>query len=90
MTTDRPVDVPEPRVPPLRSDVQSIFHLVIVASLRAKQLMAGARPRVEPDGHRPARIALLEVTAGLVSWSLSDPPRVIAPATAGKDAPPVR
>ena len=80
MTSNPAADGRESATPPLRSDVQSIFHLVIVASQRAKQLIAGARPRVEPGHHRPARIALLEVTAGLVSWSLTDPPRVVEPA----------
>jgi DNA-directed RNA polymerase omega subunit len=70
--------------PPLRSDVESIFHLVIVASQRAKQLAAGARPRVEPGRHRAPRIALLEVAAGLVSWSLTEPAVPIAPALKAK------
>jgi len=66
-------------VPPLRSDVQSVFHLIVVASQRAKQLAAGSRPRVEPGAHRHARIALLEVMAGLVSWSLAEKPGAAAP-----------
>ena len=83
MTSDQSGDaVRDPSTPPLRSDVQSIFHLVIVASQRAKQLIAGARPRVEPGRHRAARIALLEVTAGLVSWTLTDPPLAVEPAVA--------
>jgi DNA-directed RNA polymerase omega subunit len=56
----------------LRKDLQSTFHLVVVASQRAKQLAAGARPRVDPGAHRHARVALLEVSAGLVSWTLME------------------
>ena len=81
MTTDSSGDA-RVSTPPLRSDVKSIFHLVIVASQRAKQLAAGARPRVEPGTHRHSRVALLEVTAGLVSWSLSEPPTPVAVAVA--------
>jgi DNA-directed RNA polymerase omega subunit len=61
-----------PVVPELQTKLQSTFHLVVVASQRAKQLAAGARPRIEPGRHRSPRIALLEVSAGLVSWSLMD------------------
>jgi DNA-directed RNA polymerase omega subunit len=52
--------------------LQSTFHLVVVASQRAKQLIAGARPRVEIGVHRHTRVAVLEVNAGLVSWSLTE------------------
>ena len=55
----------------------SIFQLVRLASLRAKQLQAGARPRVEPNGDKLLRIALREVLAGLVSWSVSEPPQKV-------------
>jgi DNA-directed RNA polymerase omega subunit len=82
MTSERPASVAVSPTPPLRSDVQSIFHLVIVASQRAKQLAAGARPRVDPGTHRHARVALLEVTAGLVSWSVTPPPVLVDPASA--------
>lgn len=79
MTSDQPAGtVSLSTLPPLRSDVQSVFHLIVVASQRAKQLAAGARPRVEPGAHRHARIALLEVMAGLVSWTVSEAPAPIA------------
>jgi DNA-directed RNA polymerase omega subunit len=45
------------------------FCLVTVAFLRAKQLQNGARPRVEPSGHKFQRVAMAEVAAGLISWS---------------------
>ena len=44
------------------------FHLATVMFLRAIQLKAGARPRVEADGHKPLRVAFLEVTAGAIPW----------------------
>jgi DNA-directed RNA polymerase subunit K/omega len=45
------------------------FHLVSVVFQRAKQLQAGARPRVDAGDHKPTRLALLEVLADTVSWT---------------------
>lgn len=47
------------------------FHIVALAFQRAKQLQNGARPRVDPAGHKPTRVALLEVMADTVSWTLA-------------------
>jgi DNA-directed RNA polymerase subunit K/omega len=49
--------------PPLASNP---FELVVVASLRAKQLMAGCPPRV-PPAHKLTHTATLEVLAGKVA-----------------------
>ena len=43
------------------------------AVLRAKQLLCGARPRLEPERHKHTHLALLEVMADTVSWSVEDP-----------------
>lgn len=43
-----------------------------LAFLRAKQLYSGARPRVEPDGHKATHIAVLEVLANAISWELPE------------------
>jgi DNA-directed RNA polymerase omega subunit len=57
------------------------FRLVTLAFQRCKQLQNGARPRVEPGDHKSQRIAMLEVLAGAISWSLTDlPVPVRAPA----------
>ena len=48
----------------------SRFHLVSLAFQRAKQLQAGARPRVVASGHKPTHVALLEVMADTVSWTV--------------------
>jgi DNA-directed RNA polymerase subunit K/omega len=48
----------------------SRFHVATLAFFRAKQLDAGARPRVDGSGHRSWRVALLEVEAARVSWYL--------------------
>jgi DNA-directed RNA polymerase omega subunit len=50
----------------------SRFHLVSLAFQRAKQIQAGARPRVDAAGHKPTRVALLEVIADTVSWTVED------------------
>jgi DNA-directed RNA polymerase omega subunit len=55
----------------------SRFHLVSLAFQRAKQIQAGARPRVDAAGHKPTRVALLEVIADTVSWTIED--KVVPP-----------
>jgi DNA-directed RNA polymerase omega subunit len=68
-----PAETAKPKAPLPRN----AFQLVVVAAQRAKQLMAGARPRIEPGAHRFTRVALLESAAGLVSWSVEDAPRKV-------------
>lgn len=50
--------------------IDSRFRLIVVASLRTKQLLHGARPRIEADPlkRRNTSIALEEVKQGLVSF----------------------
>lgn len=45
-------------------------HLATLVFQRAKQLKNGSRPRVAAGSHRPTRLALLEVLADTVSWSV--------------------
>lgn len=47
------------------------FHMATLAFQRARQLQNGARPRVDAAGHRPTRLALLEVMADTVSWTVA-------------------
>ena len=42
------------------------FHLATVIFRRAVQLRGGARPRVDPEGHKVGHVAFLEVTAGAI------------------------
>ena len=53
--------------------VESRFRLVVVASLRSKQLLRGARPRVEASLRRSRNtsIALEEVRRGLVPFAVA-------------------
>jgi DNA-directed RNA polymerase subunit omega len=49
--------------------VSSRFDLVLLASIRAKQLLKGARPLIESD-NRDVVIALREIAAGKVRWAI--------------------
>jgi len=53
-------------------DVDSKFRFITVAAQRAKQLQAGAKPRVEARSRKSTRIAMQEVVAGTVSWEFDD------------------
>lgn len=54
--------------------IDSRFRLIVVAALRAKQLVRGARPRIDADPlkRRNTSIALEEVRRGLVPFTISD------------------
>jgi DNA-directed RNA polymerase subunit K/omega len=54
--------------------LQNRFLVSSVAFLRAKQLLAGARPHVEPNGHKAPQVAVLEVLADAISWTVAPPP----------------
>jgi DNA-directed RNA polymerase omega subunit len=53
-------------------EMDSKYRMIIVAAQRSKQLQRGARPRVEldPQRHKPTRIALEEVQRGKVEFSI--------------------
>ena len=56
------------------TDVDSKYRLIIVAAKRSKQIQRGARPRIDidPQKHKPTRIALEEVLNGKVDYSIVD------------------
>lgn len=60
--------VEEERTP----EVDSKYRLIILAAKRSKQLQRGASPRIEidPQKHKPTRIALEEVIRGRVKFSI--------------------
>jgi DNA-directed RNA polymerase subunit K/omega len=70
-----PVAVETPSPAPIESARHGLplspFHIVALTFQRARQLKSGARPRVEPRDHRPTRLALLEVLADTVSWTIA-------------------
>ncbi|HLL73881.1 MAG TPA: DNA-directed RNA polymerase subunit omega [Pyrinomonadaceae bacterium] len=53
--------------------IDSHFRLIAVAALRSKQLLRGARPRIDADPlrRRNTSIALEEVKRGLVPFTIT-------------------
>jgi DNA-directed RNA polymerase subunit omega len=53
-------------------EVDSKYRLIILAAKRSKQLQRGASPRIEidPQKHKPTRIALEEVMRGRVHFDI--------------------
>ena len=56
----------------LPKDVDSKFRFTTVAAQRAKQLQAGAKPRVDTRSRKSTRIAVEETLAETVSWEVLD------------------
>ena len=61
-------------------EVDSKYRLIILAAKRSKQLQRGAQPRIEidPQKHKPTRIALEEVMRGRVHFEIKDDERKAA------------
>ena len=55
-------------------EVDSKYRMIILAAKRSKQLQRGASPRIEidPQKHKPTRIALEEVMRGRVHFSIKE------------------
>ena len=55
-------------------EVDSKYRLIILAAKRSKQLQRGAQPRIDidPQKHKPTRIALEEVIRGRVRFSIKE------------------
>jgi len=56
----------------LPRSVDSKFRFITVAAQRAKQLQAGAKPRVETRSRKPTRVAVEETLAETISWEVLD------------------
>ena len=56
------------------TEVDSKYRLIILAAKRSKQLQRGASPRIEidPQKHKPTRIALEEVMRGRVHFAIKE------------------
>jgi DNA-directed RNA polymerase subunit omega len=48
--------------------IDSKYRLVLLAAKRSKQLQRGAKPRIHTSAEKNTRIALEEVTRGLVQY----------------------
>ena len=57
-------------------EVDSKYRLIILAAKRSKQLQRGAQPRIDidPQKHKPTRIALEEVIRGRVHFDIKEEP----------------
>jgi DNA-directed RNA polymerase subunit omega len=53
-------------------NVDNRFHLVLVASKRARQLMTGAEPCVPRENDKPTVLALREIADGFVTSAILD------------------
>jgi DNA-directed RNA polymerase subunit K/omega len=47
------------------------FLVVAVACRRVMQIRDGARPRLDPGGHKPCVVAVAEVMAGTIPYFVS-------------------
>lgn len=54
----------------LYGNVDSKFRFIILASKRAKQLLKGAKPKIETKSRNPVRIAQAEIMANLVEYEI--------------------
>ncbi len=48
------------------------FALVILASMRGKQLLGGATPLCDSEGNKPLVVGLREIAAGKVRWMTAE------------------
>lgn len=55
------------------TEIDSKFRFVILAAKRAKQLLRGSKPRIKSKSKNPIRVAQLEVSQGLVNYSIIEP-----------------
>lgn len=69
--------------------VPNRFHLVRMASIRAKQLKKGARPLLTSEDNKEIVMSLREIAAGLVKPGKPEPapPRPVAPVVAAAPRP---
>ncbi|MGH9355740.1 MAG: DNA-directed RNA polymerase subunit omega [Terriglobia bacterium] len=53
--------------------MDSKFRFILVAAKRARQLQAGAKPLVQTPHKKTTKIAVAELSAGLVPFEIDDP-----------------
>ena len=51
---------------------ESKYRLIQVAAKRARQLQNGARAQVNVDSSKPTKVAMEEVKAGKVEWTVNE------------------
>ena len=58
----------KPGIRELTEKVDCRYTLVIEASKRARQLVAGAQPLIDPKDRKPVSIAVEEINRGLLTY----------------------
>lgn len=66
--------------------IDSRYRLIVIAALRSKQLLRGARPRIlaDPLKQRNTSIALEEVKQGLVPFTIAEDGKASVPEIEGE------
>ena len=54
----------------MANELDSKYRKILLAAKRAKQLMKGARPRVDVGGHKMTHVALNEIDQGKVNFDM--------------------
>lgn len=57
-----------PTIVELSEKVDSRYTLVVEASKRARQLLDGAQPLIDPKEEKPLKIAIEEINRGLLTY----------------------
>lgn len=58
-----------PTIVELSEKVDCRYTLVVEASKRARQLLAGAQPMIDPKEMKPLKVAVEEINRGLLNYS---------------------
>lgn len=58
-----------PTIVELTEKVDCRYTLVVEASKRARQLLAGAQPLIDPKDMKPLKVAVDEINRGLLTYS---------------------
>lgn len=58
----------------LPEKIDSKFRFVLLAALRAEQMMQGSKPRVEDTRAKPSKLGMREVMKELVEWEYGPRP----------------
>ena len=58
-----------PTIVELSEKVDCRYTLVVEASKRARQLVSGAQPLIDPKDMKPLKIAVEEIDRGLLTYS---------------------
>lgn len=59
----------EPTIMELCEKVDSRYTLVVEASKRARQIVAGSQPLIDPKDMKPLKVAVEEINRGLLTYT---------------------